>query len=277
MLKLVTRALERVAPFRLAEKWDNVGVLLEAPYPRSNATRVLLTIDLTPAVLEEALGTPTSVIVAYHPSIFKPLSSLTLATPLQRSLLKCAAAGISVISPHTSLDSVRGGINDWLAECFTSLEPGLVESLNPESADEIGAGLGRVVKFTKPVNVDRIIPAVKAFLGLNYVQFGSAKHIRPDANLVRTIAICAGSGGAVFKGVQADLYFTGEMQHHEVLAAVGQGINVLLCGHDNTERGYLTILREKLKDKLLLEKDNFDGNNIEVEVSKQDRHPLEVL
>lgn len=96
------------------------------------------------------------------------MSSLTLSTPLQTSLLKCAAYGISVISPHTSLDSVQGGINDWLAECFTNLAPAVVEPLGAHNTDEVGAGLGRLVKLSNPLDVNVIIPAIKAYLKLKY-------------------------------------------------------------------------------------------------------------
>jgi putative NIF3 family GTP cyclohydrolase 1 type 2 len=51
----------------------------------------------------------------------------------------------------------------------------------------------------------------------------------PTAPTVHTVAICAGSGGSMFAGVRADVFFTGEMQHHDVLAAVAQGSNVILC------------------------------------------------
>jgi len=69
-------------------------------------------------------------------------------------------------------------------------------------------------------------------------------------NEVHSVAICAGSGGSTLLGVDADVYFTGEMSHHEVLAAVASGRNVILCGHTNTERGYLPVLASKLRAEL---------------------------
>jgi hypothetical protein len=97
----------------------------EAPIPRKQANRVLLTIEwvlliyrsftslifvdasfsLTSAVVQEAINSPTFAIISYHPPIFKPLSSLTLSNSIQQSLLLCAANGISVFSPHV-FDSI---------------------------------------------------------------------------------------------------------------------------------------------------------------------------
>jgi len=266
--RTIARAMERVAPLRLAEKWDNVGLIVEAPFTRENAKRILLTIDLTPAVLEEALSTPTSVIVSYHTPLFRPLSSLTLSNPLQSSLLKCVAAGISIFSPHTALDSVKGGINDWLAQ---GLGQGTsVRVIEAKDSDD-GAGSGRIVTYENPVSLGKIATLIKTHLGLKHIQVASATD--SQSALVKSVAICAGSGGSMLKDVEADLYFTGEMQHHEVLAAVAKGTNVILCGHDNTERGYLPILQQALQGCLSSEQ----GGPFEVIVSQRDRHPLEFV
>lgn len=107
-------ALEAIAPLRLAESWDNVGLLLgdrTAP-----CQRVLLAIDFTAEVLQEALDLRVDAVVAYHPPMFEPLKRLTADDPKQRVLLEAAQAGLALVSPHTALDACRGGVNDWLAE-----------------------------------------------------------------------------------------------------------------------------------------------------------------
>ncbi|KDN39296.1 hypothetical protein RSAG8_08931, partial [Rhizoctonia solani AG-8 WAC10335] len=232
LVRAVVRSFERgIAPIRLAEAWDNVGLLLESPKYRPNgATKVMLTIDLTSAVVEEALANDTGVIVAYHPPIFSSLKSLTLSNPLQRSLLRCAAEGISIFSPHTALDSVRGGVNDTLAASLGNL----TESRLIGEEKEDGAGAGRIVTLSEPVSLKDLCERVKAYCGLKHLQVGVPIESHTE-RLIRTIAICAGSGGSLLKGVSADAYLTGEMSHHEVLAAVAQGISVILCGHSNTE------------------------------------------
>ncbi|KAF8588357.1 NGG1p interacting factor 3 [Ramaria rubella] len=264
---IVARAMERVAPLRLAEKWDNVGLIVEAPFARKNSKRILLTIDLTPAVLEEALSTPTSVIVSYHPPIFRPLVSLTLSNSLQSTLLKCVAAGISIYSPHTALDCVKGGINDWLAQGLTGLGQSHLQVIEPKEDDK-HTGSGRILTYEDAVPLGRIVASIKAYLGLNYSITGVE-----SSPTIKSVAICAGSGGSLLKDVPADMYFTGEMSHHEVLAAIARGTHVVLCGHDNTERGYLSILQKKLMTNLSSE----EAGPFEVVVSTQDRHPLETV
>ena len=118
MLKKVVHYMEQLAPLKLANlSWDNVGILIEAP-PRLDLPgrakikeEILLTIDLTPSVLDECLQSNrwVSVIVAYHPLIFKPLNRLQLNDPKQSVVLGAIQHGISVYCPHTSLDACLNG------------------------------------------------------------------------------------------------------------------------------------------------------------------------
>jgi dinuclear metal center YbgI/SA1388 family protein len=151
----LARALDSVAPSHLAEPWDNVGLLLGDP--DAPCARALLTIDLTEAVLDEAVRRRADAVVAYHPPIFHPVKSLVRSEPSQRVLLDAAAAGIALLSPHTALDAAHGGVNDWLASCI-GLGP--VRPLRP--AQPIDRGL-RVVAVHAPANaVDAIRRAMVA-------------------------------------------------------------------------------------------------------------------
>ena len=155
----LARALAAIAPPHLAEEWDNVGLLLGDP--EAPCARALLTIDLTEAVLDEAIRRGADAVVAYHPPIFHPMKSLVRSEPAQRVLLDAAAAGIALLSPHTALDAAHGGVNDWLAACS-------------------GPGPGRPLRAAAPV--DR---------GLRVV----AVHLPPNAlDAVRRAMVAAGAG-----------------------------------------------------------------------------------
>jgi len=271
IVRRVSKAMERIAPLALAEKWDNVGLLLEAPQQQQQrpSQNVLLTIDLTTSVANEAISLPASMIIAYHPPIFKPLSSLTLSNPLQASLLRCAAAGVSIYSPHTALDSVYGGINDWLASGFGG---GSIDFIGDEHPSGRG-GFGRLLRLGEKTTMSTLQERVKKHLGLPQIQVALGTDT-PNP-YVQSVAICAGSGGSVLLGVDADVYLTGEMSHHEVLAAVAAGKNVILCGHTNTERGFLPVLASKLKAELAPhEDDEEDFTPTDIHISEEDSHPL---
>ncbi len=108
-------AMETIAPLSYAAEWDNVGLLIGGR--TWSADSILLTIDLTDAVLREAIAGKAQMIVSYHPPIFEAMKSLTSDAPKQKIALETARAGIAVYSPHTALDAAPGGVNDWLAAC----------------------------------------------------------------------------------------------------------------------------------------------------------------
>lgn len=112
-IQQLVEAMERIAPTHLAEEWDNVGLILGL---RNDELRgpVLLTIDLTEAVVDEAIQLKAGAIVAYHPPIFQPVRRLVDGS--HGLLFRAARAGIAVYTPHTSLDACAGGLTDWLAE-----------------------------------------------------------------------------------------------------------------------------------------------------------------
>ena len=170
-LRHVTELLEQIAPIRFAEDWDNVGLLLEPPDPGSpdgaragRVSRILLTIDLTEQVLNEAIGKAADMVVAYHPPIFKPLKRLGLDDGRQRMLLRAVRHGIAVYSPHTALDAAPGGVNDWLADGLGESErkPITLASELPRSED------CKVVIYCQAAQVDHVRSALFSRVGAGW-------------------------------------------------------------------------------------------------------------
>ncbi|KAK7513082.1 GTP cyclohydrolase 1 type 2/Nif3 [Phyllosticta citriasiana] len=303
--RAVVHAMRKLYPEALADKsWDNTGLLLEAPFNPKNRKNnsVLLAVDLTKAVADEAIERQDSIIVAYHPIIFRGLKSLTLANTQQQSLLRLAAEGISVYCPHTAVDAAPGGLGDWLADIVTGTpadstssskqsqattpltdlnDPFIGErpyyqlrhhpsqrslsqvgdltlATTPHTREAItpvtnvpgveGAGMGRVVRYETPQLLTWIIDRISRGMG-NPKAFTIA--IPQGSSLedltISSVGICAGSGGSLFSGLNVDLLFTGELSHHEALAAIEKGQVVITLFHSNTERGYLhNVLKQQL-------------------------------
>ncbi|KAK2529641.1 Nif3l1 [Columba guinea] len=129
-------------------------------------------------------------------------------------------------------------------------------------------GMGRLCTLSEPVSLSDVMGRIKSHLKLPHIRLalGTGKALESP---VKKVALCAGSGSSVLKGTEADLYLTGEMSHHDVLDAVANGISVILCEHSNTERGFLSELREALAVHL--------QNKINIIVSEKDRDPLQVV
>lgn len=344
-------------PKALADNsWDNTGLLLEAPFvaSRRQSNTILLTIDLTKAVAEEAIALKSSIIVAYHPIIFRGLKSITLANTQQQTLLRLAGHGISVYSPHTAVDAAPGGLGDWLADIVTATKTSddVVESedglkprspikkddadpflkvkrptytLNhhpsqtmlrltklpsnttitvphtrrpivpqsPELASHPGAGMGRIVHFNEPQPLPTLLDRIGR--GLNNPK-GFPIAIPQDTTIsdisIRSIGICAGSGASLLTNLDVDLLFTGEMTHHDALAAIEKGQVVISLFHSNSERGFLAeVLRGQLEESVQKEwtklreeeqdneelKEALSEEDFEVEVSEVDRDPYGIV
>lgn len=178
--EVIEQALDRISPFRLAEDWDNVGVLLATS--RTHLKKVMLTIDLTEPVLEEALAGGAEGVIAYHPPIFSPIKRLADRDRTERVLRRAAAADLWIASPHTALDAAAGGLNDWLVR---GLGEGVIKPLvhatdaRPDQAYKIltyipvasvdvvriamaEAGAGRIGEYT---HCSCTVSAVGTFLG----------------------------------------------------------------------------------------------------------------
>lgn len=136
------RAADATSPLRLAAPWDNVGLLIGSR--TAGVSRVLLTIDLTEAVLDEAARRARTAVVAYHPPVFDPIKRLDDADPRGALLLRAARELAGVIAPHTALDGVAGGVCDWLAE---GVGEGLLAPIEPASGLPSGEALLVVTKL----------------------------------------------------------------------------------------------------------------------------------
>jgi dinuclear metal center YbgI/SA1388 family protein len=261
-------AVEKLAPLSFAEAWDNVGLLLE-PTQVDTAPSIaaaLLTIDLTDEVVNEAEALGAGLIIAYHPPIFQGLKRLRSSAPGERVLLRCAAHGVAIFSPHTALDAAPGGVNDWLLGAFGS---GLRQPCLPDARD-VRFGPGRSLRLEEPITLAQAVSALKAQLGLAQLRVAAADQHAAGERSIRSIAVCAGAGGSLFEKLPShDLFVTGEMRHHDVRARVLAGSSVVLSEHTHTERGYLPVLAARLTSET--------GGKVPFHVSRCDRDPLSIV
>jgi dinuclear metal center YbgI/SA1388 family protein len=154
-LKDVVTVLEQMAPLAYAEDWDNVGLL--AGDPQQRVKRVLLTIDLTAAVLAEAQKFQADLVLAYHPPIWDALKRVVAgqgASPLLHEIIR---SNIAVYSFHTALDSAPGGVNDMLAEVVGIVDP---QPLRVPEARE--SKTCKLVVFVPEDNLEQVSEAVFA-------------------------------------------------------------------------------------------------------------------
>ncbi len=246
--------MEAIAPLRFAASWDNVGLIVgdEA----SELARVLLTIDCTSEVLDEARRERVDAIVSYHPPIFAGAKRF-LAGSIAHD---AARVGIAIYSPHTALDVADGGPNDVLADALSMTVRQPLQLL--DMAGSAARGMGRVGAL-EAAAVPVLVARVKRALSIGKVLVAGTI----DRNITRA-AVCAGSGGdllpdAIDAGAQ--LFLTGELRHHDALRAVAAGLTVVCTLHSASERAALEALERRLSEPLA---------GVSITRSRMDREPF---
>lgn len=212
--------LEKLAPLELAEPWDNCGLLIGDK--NSDVLKTLVALDVTEAVVCEAIKIGANLIISHHPVIFRGIKHIRD----QKNIILAIKNDISIISMHTNLDKTF--VNDILAE---KLELSNIQSLE----------LGKIGTLKAPMHINDFIVYVKEKLNIDSISFANA------TDTVYKLAVIGGSGGSFLGKTQdADTFITGDISYHTFLDAVDMGKNIIDAGHFATENPAMIALVEKL-------------------------------
>jgi dinuclear metal center YbgI/SA1388 family protein len=227
-IKEIIDALERFAPLPLQEGYDNAG--LQIGLTEVEATGALLCLDVTEAVIDEAVEQGCNLIVSHHPLLFRPLKSVTGRSYVERCLMKAIKNDITIYSAHTNLDNARGGVNYKIAEKLGLTDVQMLE-----------AGSGIVGEFTEPVSEAELLRRLKERFAVDCVL-----HNEPTDRLVRRVALCGGAGAFLLPdaiAAGADAFVTGEIHYHDFFGHEGE-ILMAAIGHYESEQYTPEILRD---------------------------------
>ncbi len=226
--------LEAIASSASAEPWDNVGLMLGGI--SRQLTGVLVALDPTENVIDEARERGANVVITHHPLIFHPLKSISTEEPVGRLVQKALAADIAVISCHTNLDTVAGGVSDVLAQAL-----GLDRStIRPLQESEPGIGFGRVGRLARPLPGTDYLDHILTALSVPVVAVSGQVPA-----MVETVAVCGGSGSELAPAAHragAQLLVTGEIKHSMARWAEAAGLCLVDGGHYATERPVVKAL-----------------------------------
>lgn len=212
--------LEKLAPLELAEPWDNCGLLIGDK--NSDVLKTLVALDVTEAVVCEAIKIGANLIISHHPVIFRDIKHIRD----QKNIILAIKNDISIISMHTNLDKTF--VNDILAK---KLELSNIQSLE----------LGKIGTLKAPMHINDFIVYVKEKLNIDSISFANA------TDTVYKLAVIGGSGGSFLGKTQdADTFITGDISYHTFLDAVDMGKNIIDAGHFATENPAMIALVEKL-------------------------------
>ncbi len=228
----ITDALENWAPLHYQEDYDNAGLMLGNK--DAVCTGVLCSLDLTEAVIDEAIKNGCNLIVSHHPIIFKGLKQINESNYVARTVLKAIKNNISVYAIHTNLDNILEGVNKTLADRLNLGNRRILDpkpGIKDQNDKEIGSGL--VGELPLETNEAEFLNWVKEKFNLSVL-----KHTPFTGKQLKTIALCGGAGSFLIgtaKAQKAHCYITSDLKYHDFFEADGS-ILLVDIGHGESEQ-----------------------------------------
>jgi dinuclear metal center YbgI/SA1388 family protein len=233
----VVSLIEAIAPKELAYEWDNTGLLVQCC---QRVSKVLIALDVTQEVVDEALQSGCDMILSHHPLIMTPMDSVSIQRPGDSVLMSLVKNGISLYCAHTSHDKAKGGINDILAERLglTNVE---IADCDPEAILRVG-----ILPYT--MSSQQLTAHVKEAISVDYIKTSLTK-----TNAISKVAVLGGSGGdfvATAKKARAEALITGQAKHQHYLEANALGVLLIEAGHFETEQFFTDAVFSGLQARL---------------------------
>ena len=214
-------------------------------YIDSRVNAVMLCLDVTQDVLDEAIKRKCDMIVSHHPLIFHGLKHLTGRSETERIVIKALQAGVAIYSAHTNLDSTWNGVSHEMAHMLDLHD---IEVLSPIEGNP-QAGLGVIGNITPTPKLE-LLRRIKEKFGVKSLRYST----QSSAIVAKRIAMCGGSGAGFIKRaieMGADMYITGDVKYHD-FTTYGQDIVIADIGHYESElcsmKIFSRIIREKYPD-----------------------------
>ena len=234
-VKDIIKVIEDFAPLSIQEGWDNSGLCIGSP--EDPVTSVLMGLDCTPELVDEAVACGADMIVTHHPLIFSGLKKISPEDKVGETVMKAIKAGISIYAAHTNADKVIAGVSGAMARRLG------LEDVTILDEDGDGTGLGVVGNLPEPMSSQEALAFVKERFGLKVL-----KSSRPIDGQVCRVALCGGSGGSLIKAARrsgAQLYISGDISYHNFFTE--DGFMIMDIGHYESEIEIVDILFSLIK------------------------------
>lgn len=253
-VKDICSLLEQFAPVSLSEDYDNVGLMVGNT--ENTVSSIMIALDCTLAVIDEAIEKNCNLIISHHPLLFKKPSNITNETLQGTKIIKLIKSNISLYSSHTNLDSAIGGVNDKLVKILGFSKAEVIEpaiSLKQSETNLINSsipGIGRLVTLDHTILLCDLCEIVKEKLGIPVLRY-----VGEERKSIKKIAIITGSGSdylAVSRELGADCIITGDITYHYASDYSEMNIAIIDAGHFFTEwpafREFGLVIQAKIRE-----------------------------
>lgn len=236
----ISQTIESIAPQQLQEKYDNTG--LQVGDAQMQVSGVMLCLDVTSEIIDEAIARGCNMIVSHHPLLFGGIRRITSSDERGRLVIRAVSEGIAIYAAHTNLDKASGGVSYEMAHSLGIQD---IEVLSPDSNNpHIGLG---VIGFIKPKPTLSFLRQVKETFGVECLRY--SQHL--PSLTVRKVALCGGAGASLIGDAVAhgaDVIVTGDVKYHDFTTWAGK-IMIADIGHYESELCSKKIFARLIKER----------------------------
>ncbi len=237
-IKEIIKIIEDFANPSIQESWDNSGLIIGDK--EAEVSGVLIALDCTQELVEEAIANSYNMIICHHPLIFKGLKRINGDDVVSSAIIKAIKHDIAIYAAHTNADKVLEGVSGAMAKRLGLRD---IEILDKE---ENGVGLGVIGTLPKPLSSKEMINYVKRAFKLQ-----SLRCSYPIEKMISRVALCGGSGSFLIEKSmerQADLYISGDISYHNFF--VPKDFMIMDIGHFESEIDIVSIFFDLIRKKI---------------------------
>lgn len=244
LIKLI-QFLESIAPPQLQEDYDNAGLVVGDQ--RMDIEGVMVCLDSTEEVIDEAIANKCNVIVAHHPIIFRGLKKINGKNYIERTIIKAIKNDIAIYAIHTNLDNVLyNGVNQKIAQRLKLKNCKILSEHPTHSTKKKPIGAGIIGTLKSPMTAMAFLKYLKKEMHVSVV-----RHTSITKGKVKNIAICGGSGSFLLSQAiraKTDVFITADFKYHEFFDANNE-IIIADIGHYESEQFTIELLHELISKK----------------------------
>ncbi|MGA1391252.1 MAG: Nif3-like dinuclear metal center hexameric protein [Candidatus Nanopelagicales bacterium] len=238
-LAQLAKIIEKRYPKSLASDWDSIGLIVGKQ--KNVIKKILLTVDITKDIVNEALQNGIDLIISHHPLMLEPEEVEDVRKYKENIKELMIEKNLSLYVAHTNADAAKGGVNDSLAKILNLKN---VKSFGPNN-------IGRYGQLEKSENIEKIIQSLKRIFPSSYNAILVSGDLKKEVN---AIAVCGGSGSFLLEQVRnlnVDLFISADLKHHSVLDNKElSGPALISLSHWASERIWLDDFLIQLKEDL---------------------------
>ena len=260
-IKEIANFLEEIAPLKNQEKYDNCGLIL-GDY-NSTIDSVLITLDCTESVIDEAIQNKCNLIIAHHPIIFKGLQKLNGSNYVERVVIRAIKNNIAIYAIHTNLDNIFNGVSKKIADKLDIKNCEILAPKNEGVPHVIGCGI--IGDLDEPLASQLFLNRLKKIMKTDCV-----RHTSIVKSEIKRVAVCGGSGSFLLKSAKslcADIYISADFKYHDFFDAEND-IIIADIGHYESEQFTKDLIYDLLTKKF---------TKFAVQLSKVNTNPIKYL